>query len=193
MSVGRNERQAVNGVSRSLLGKPSTWIIGLSMLAVLALASPRKAWADNITEFNLASSGAGSIFSGDGDSFSSGSEITIDTTTGDVVSGDITVDNSVGATILTFTGAANFLDSPEGYDWWDGKTDFFITALPETFVNFTGCTSCFSILIDGATTASGSVSLTDAPKSAPEPSSILLLGSGLIGLMAFTLRRKQSA
>ena len=177
---------------RGLMGMLNACLVGMSLIALFALAAPSKAWADTITTFNLTStSTGGEIFSGTGYSFGAGSEITIDTTKGAVTGANITIDNSTGV-VATFSGVPNFLDTQFGYTWTSGGNEFAITALPTAFTGFTGCNNCTGDFYKGLSLFAGSVSLTDPPPThTPEPDNILLLGTGLLGLMGLTLRRKQ--
>ncbi len=169
----------------------NTGFVGMSLVVMFALAVPSEGWADTVSIFDLSStSAAGQIFAGDGYSFGAGSAITIDTTNGTVTGANITIDNSTGV-VATFSGVPNLLDTPDGYSWISGGSEFAITALPNAFVGFTGCSNCTGEFYKGLSLFAGSVSLTDPPASASEPATILLLGTSLLGLIGLTLRRKQ--
>lgn len=179
--------------ARTLLARIASWLMGASLMLAFAVVATPKAWADTIATFDVTSTpGSSGIFSSDGYSFGAGSEITIDTTNGTVQSADITVDNSTGL-VATFSGLPSVLNSPAAYVWYDGSAEFGVSALPNLFIGFTGCTNCAGIFFQFPTLVSGSVTLTDPPSSTPEPGSVALLGSGLLGLAALTLRRKRSA
>jgi hypothetical protein len=193
--AGPKGQKSAKGIVRKL--GLSRWLnaglAGMSLAVMFAFAVPSVGWSDTLTTFDLSSTSAtGEIFSGTGYSFGAGSAITIDTTKGTVTSANITIDNSTGV-VATFSGVPNILDSPDGYTWISGTSEFAITALPNAFEGFTGCSNCTGEFYKGLSLFAGSVSLTDPPPATtPEPASILLFGTSLLGLMGLTLRRKQS-
>lgn len=181
MNVGR--------IAKKIMG-----LAGLSLLALVVIGvQPKSAWADTVATFTVASGPTDGIFAGSGYSFGSGSEITIDTTKGIVENADIIVDNSSKSPVATFTGTPDLVNSPLGYVWYSGASDFLVSALPSTFLNFTGCQDCSGLFFQLPTLLTGTVSLTELPVSAAEPGSALLLAGGMIALIGLSLRRKQFA
>jgi hypothetical protein len=186
------ECSMVLGSRSQRLKKLGGWLLGISAVAFLAVATPNRAWADNIEVFDITGgTGSGGIFAGTNFSFAAGSDITVDTTTGVVESANITVDNSSGA-VVTFTGAANLIDTPLEYVWYSGTDVFGVTAYPAYFTGFSGCQSCTGLFSQtlGLFDYVGSVTLTEVT-SAPEPACLALLGGGLLALLAMSFRREQ--
>ena len=187
------------------------WII----LAVLLGAGAGVARADDIT-FNV--SGSLTVGSSSGASCPSpctlGGTLTINNLTGAVISADVTMSGE-SPTVGPFTIYSN--PFPSGLDGYtglflsDSNSDvaelYILTSTPGSWTGFDGgsfvpsFTSSFGTVYSAICAPPGCVAggsghwvLTSGSLTpTPEPSSYLLLGTGLLGLLALTARSKRHA
>lgn len=179
------------GSSRGLVQKASKWLAAAALVAACGLLAPSRASADQITLFDLTGTFT------NGDTFASGSTVTINTTTGYVDTASITV---VGKGYEeSFTGSP-LAPLSQTSAVWDGSLNDVLALLalpPDYWTNFTGGAN---IVIDGGLNVNGIVAgvvatLTDPPSpgnvATPEPSSIALLSIGVLVLMGMAFVRKR--
>jgi PEP-CTERM motif len=157
----------------------------LSSLALLsALAIPAAAHADT---FNFSATGSSGSFSGSGTLTASpqgGGEYLISAITGTGVTGLIAPDGFNGNDNLLFPTATPALDA-HGFSFTDvnGPDHFDVNI-------FNDGTGYFAFLDDEDNfTQTVPVTFTLATAATPEPSTFVLLGSGILGLAGLTRRK----
>ena len=150
--------------------------LALAVAACALLASSVAAHADTISTFSI--NGASLFYSGSDHNTVTGTT-TIDTTTGVVES-------------IAFTAGGlleSGVDAQYGPDVYVGTSDSHFTFTGASLINYTGET--FNLngpndLYVGHVTYAGAAT---AASVTPEPSSLILLGTGLLGFVAITRRR----
>jgi PEP-CTERM motif-containing protein len=171
--------------TKSALG---TWFIAMTVVCLLHLAAPARAAADVVVIVT-------GTFS-DGSFFLPSSTITINTVTGVADASTIALSNGE-----QFFGAPTVADTDTEYEWQSTSPSgaYELQMIPLT---------TFDTVIGGGGTASSSIpnvgiypygnfmAIANSANTqfvAPEPSSVTLLGAGLLALVGMALRRKRFA